>query len=259
MNIHIDPERRFGGITRLYGADALAALRKARVAIIGLGGVGSWAAEALARSGVGHLRLIDLDHIAESNINRQAHALDTTLGQAKVEAMATRINSIHPQCQVACVEAFLSPDNTAMLTHNMDIVIDAIDDVRAKTALAAHCHAHSQALILCGGAGGKTQSTQVRYADLSQTVNDPLLSKVRAQLRKHHGFASGQTRGSKRAATFGLTAVFVDEAPARAPACAPGAALNCAGYGSAMHVTATVGLAAAGLALDWLIQNRRLT
>lgn len=255
MSDDLDSTRRFGGVARLYGAHALPRLAAVRVTVVGIGGVGSWTAEALARSGVGALTLIDLDHLALSNINRQVHALDATLGQAKGEAMRQRIHDINPACHVQVIDDFLTPENAANLLARTDAVVDAIDNVRAKTALAAHCHAQRLPFMMCGGAGGKTQATRVRVADLSLTVNDPLLSKVRARLRKVHGFPSGRPGGKSQA--FGVPAVFVDEAPAPPPAtCSPDAPLNCAGYGSVVHVTATVGFVAAGWMIHRLLEKR---
>ncbi|HTH74071.1 MAG TPA: tRNA cyclic N6-threonylcarbamoyladenosine(37) synthase TcdA [Trinickia sp.] len=252
-----DRERRFGGIARLYGQPALAAFERAHVAVIGIGGVGSWAAEALARSAVGKLTLIDLDNVAESNTNRQVHALDGNFGKAKVDAMAERIALIDRQCEVRRVEDFVDPDNfDALLGGGFDYVVDAIDSVRTKTALIAWCAARGQPLITVGGAGGQLDPTRIRIDDLALTIQDPLLSKVRAQLRKHHGFP----RGPK--AKFKVNAVYSDEPliypeaavcdmddVAQHLASSPGHAgpvgLNCAGFGSSVCVTASFGFAAA--------------
>ena len=252
-----DHARRFGGIARLYGAPALAAFERASVAVIGIGGVGSWVAEALARSAVGSLTLIDLDNVAESNTNRQIHALDGNYGKPKVEAMAERIAQINPLCDVRLVEDFIEPDNFAkVLGGGFDYVIDAIDSVRTKTALIAWCVEQQQPLITVGGAGGQLDPTRIRIDDLALTIQDPLLSKVRAQLRKLHGFP----RGPK--ARFKVSAVYSDE-PLIYPEAAvcdideeaehvttsPGhtgpVGLNCAGFGSSVCVTASFGFAAA--------------
>ncbi|WP_345794410.1 tRNA threonylcarbamoyladenosine dehydratase [Thauera sp. JM12B12] len=252
----IDRARRFGGIDRLYGDGAIDALAGAHACVIGIGGVGSWAVEALARSGVGRLTLIDLDHVAESNINRQAHALEDTLGMAKVEAMAARILGINPACVVDRVEDFLTAENAAALLGGFDIVIDAIDNVRAKVAIAATCRARRIPLVMAGGAGGKTDPARLVVDDLARTLQDPLLAKVRARLRKEHGF----TRDPKK--KFGIEAVFSTE-PLRYPtvqACAGDASragpqgLACAGYGSSMAVTASVGLLCAARALEHLLR-----
>lgn len=245
----VDRERRFGGIARLYGERALTLLAGKRACVVGVGGVGSWAVEALARSGVGRLRLVDLDHVAESNINRQIHALEPTLGQAKVLAMRERIAAIDPAVEVEAVEDFLTPDNAAALVAGCDVVIDAIDNVRAKTALVLACRDADVPLMVCGGAGGKTDPARIRIDDLSRTEQDALLAKVRKRLRAEHGFPRDPRR------RFGVLAVYCDE-PARMPdaVCETGPqGLACAGYGSSMVVTASVGLFAAARALDALL------
>lgn len=247
----IDFDRRFGGIARLYGAAALPRFQAARVCVVGVGGVGSWVVEALARSAIGHLTLIDLDNVAESNVNRQIQALSTTLGQAKVTALAQRIGQINPYCRVTEIEDFVTPDNLdAMIgAHDFDYVIDAIDSVRAKSALIAYCSARRVPLITIGSAGGQTDPTKIEVRDLARTEQEPLLAKVRKLLRAQHGFP----RGAKN--KFGIDAVFSTE-PLRFPespeVCAleaDGSAgitgLNCAGFGSAMVVTASFGLVAA--------------
>lgn len=250
-----DLSRRFGGINRLYGEQALERLAAARVCVVGIGGVGSWAVEALARSGVGHLTLIDLDHVAESNINRQLHALDATLGQAKVTAMAERIRGFNPACVVQEVDDFITEENVAELLSagNFDYVVDAIDGVRAKVAMAVWCHAHGVPLVVAGAAGGQMDPTQIVADDLSRTVQDPLLAKMRSKLRKEHGFP----RDPKR--KFGIEAVYSTE-PLRYPTAACDAepvtsgpaGLNCAGFGSSVCVTAGFGLALAARVLNRL-------
>jgi tRNA threonylcarbamoyladenosine dehydratase len=262
-----DRERRFGGIARLYGAPALAAFEKAHVAVIGIGGVGSWVAEALARSAVGKLTLIDLDNVAESNTNRQIHALDGNYGKAKVTAMAERIKQIDPACVVTQIEDFVEPGNfDTTLGAGFDYVIDAIDSVRTKTALIAWCVERKQALITVGGAGGQLDPTRIRIDDLALTIQDPLLSKVRGQLRKMHGFP----RGPK--ARFKVSAVYSDEPLIypEAPVCdisteaehletgagyAGPVGLNCAGFGSSVCVTASFGFAAAAHVLRELAKR----
>jgi tRNA A37 threonylcarbamoyladenosine dehydratase len=254
MTHDADIERRFGGISRLYGKEAAARAAAAHCCVIGIGGVGSWAAEALARSGIGRLTLIDLDHVAESNINRQVHAIDATLGAAKVQAMRDRIAQINPACIVACVEEFVTPDNLAALIPACDGVIDAIDQVRAKAALIAHCRRAKLALVTTGGAGGRTDPTQIRIDDLSRTVQDALASKVRNRLRKEYGFP----REKKK---FGVDCVYSAE-PIRRPenaACDLDEAglhgLNCAGYGSSVCVTAGFGFAAAARLLARILRS----
>jgi tRNA A37 threonylcarbamoyladenosine dehydratase len=259
-----DPNRRFGGINRLYGAGALERLAAAHVCVIGIGGVGSWAAEALARSAVGRLTLIDLDHVAESNINRQIHALEGTLGQAKVLAMAERIAGINPACRVDTVDDFITPENIEALLPACDAVVDAIDQVRAKAALIAHCRLLAIPVVTTGGAGGRTDPGRVRVDDLSRTTQDALASKVRARLRKEYGFP----RDVKK--KFGVDCVYSDEPIQRpqAAACDVDAAaphgsaelalhgLNCAGYGSSVCVTAPFGFAAASRVLGRLLASR---
>lgn len=250
---NIDPARRFGGIERLYGPGCLARLAAAHVCVIGIGGVGSWAVEALARSGVGRLTLIDLDHVAESNINRQVHALNGTLGKAKVVAMQERIRGINPACIVTAIEEFVLPDNVAGLLPRCDLVLDCIDQVKAKAALIAHCRQKKLPLVTTGGAGGRSDPTRIRIDDLSRTTQDALASKLRARLRRDYGFP----REAKR--KFGVPCVFSDE-PIRRPqmlACDVDEAglhgLSCAGYGSSMAVTAAFGLAAAAHGLGILL------
>lgn len=251
MEAAADPARRFGGVARVYGEAGLARLSAAHVVVVGIGGVGSWSAEALARSGVGRLTLIDLDHVAESNINRQVQALGTTVGASKVAVMAARIADIAPGCTVDLVDDFVTPDNLDALLPEADAIVDAIDQPRAKAALIAWCRRRKQALVVCGAAGGRTDPLRLRREDLALTRGDALLSGVRARLRREHGFPREAGR------RFGVVAVFSDEAPPpSAAACeAPaanggGAPLGCAGYGSLVSVTATMGLAAAQWAMD---------
>ena len=253
----IDYERRFGGIARLYGDAALTRFQNAHVCVIGVGGVGSWVVEALARSAVGAITMIDLDNLAESNVNRQIHALSDTLGQAKVLALAERIAQINPTCRVTQVEDFITPDNVAEMIGQgrYDYVIDAIDNVRAKTALIVHCRTQGVKLVTIGGAGGQVDPTKIEVRDLCRTEQEPLLAKVRKRLRRYHGFPRG-TRNK-----FGIDAVFSTE-PLRFPELCeigddeddtPGiTGLNCAGFGSAMVVTAAFGLVAASHVLNKL-------
>ncbi|HEY9101481.1 tRNA threonylcarbamoyladenosine dehydratase [Chitinimonas sp.] len=253
----LDYQRRFGGVARLYGEAGLARFEAAHVCVIGIGGVGSWAAEAIARSAVGRITLIDLDHVAPSNVNRQLHALDATLGQAKVSAMAERIAAINPRAQVTEVDDFLTDDNLAELIPpgRFDYVLDCIDQMRVKVALVRHCRRHKIPLLVSGGAGGRLDASRVAIADLALTSGDALLSKIRAELRRNHGFP----REGKK---FGIEAVYSTEPIIRPKqdACEPvspgGAGLNCAGYGSAVAVTASFGMALAGRALAQL-SNRK--
>lgn len=243
--------RRFGGLNRLYGETALGRLARAHVCVIGIGGVGSWAVEALARSGVGRLTLIDMDHIAESNLNRQIHALEATLGQAKVVAMAARIAQINPACEVACVDDFITLANVAECVPAEALVLDAIDQLGPKAALIAQCRAREQWLVTTGGAGGRRDPTRVRVADLAAVQRDPLAASLRTRLRREYGFPRGG------AGDFGCLCVYSDEPMVAAPTtvCAAddGGALNCAGYGSSMAVTAAFGCAAAAQVLDRIV------
>lgn len=246
-----DLERRFDGLRRLYGDEGYARLRAARVAVIGLGGVGSWAVEALARSGVAELTLIDLDHIAESNINRQVQALGATLGQAKAQALAERVADIHPGCVVHVVEEFAAADNwPALLPHAVDGLIEACDQVRAKQALAAWALREQLAFVCVGAAGGKQIAHAIEVDDLAAATHDPLLASLRQRLR--------QNEGAARKGPIGLRCVFSRE-PVHAPAgeCDFEANLNCHGYGSSVAVTASFGFAAAGDAIQQLLKRTR--
>ena len=236
-----DLERRFGGLRRLYGDAGYARIRAARVAVVGLGGVGSWAAEALARSGVAALTLIDLDHIAESNINRQVQASSSTEGMAKAEALRLRIADIHPGCTASAIEEFASGDNwPQLLPHAVDAVIDACDQSQAKHAIAAWALASGVRLVCVGAAGGKQQAQRVELADLADATHDPLLASLRQRLRK---------QGAPRSGPIGVACVFSRE-PVAAPSAGERApsdgSLNCHGYGSCVAVTATFGMVAAG-------------
>jgi tRNA threonylcarbamoyladenosine dehydratase len=241
-------DRRFGGLDRLYGVSGAARIRAAHVVVVGVGGVGSWAVEALARSGVGRLTLIDLDNIAESNINRQIHALDDTLGMAKVEAMRQRIAHINPDCVVTCIEDFVEPSNWPDILNGaeVDAVIDACDQVKAKTAMAAWALKQRVLFITVGAAGGKRLAHKVDIDDLANTSHDPLLAKLRYNLRREHGAA----RDGKK---MGISCVFSREAVAPPDASCDvqgDGSLNCSGYGSVVSVTATFGQCAAGWVFD---------
>ena len=245
-----DLERRFGGLARLYGAEGAARIRAAHVAVVGIGGVGSWAAEALARSGVGQITLVDLDQVAESNVNRQIHALTDTLGQAKVQAMGQRIGQIHPGCVVHAVEEFVEPANwPQLLPAPVHAVIDACDQVSAKLAMAAWARERGLCFITVGAAGGKRHGERVEVADIAEVTHDPLIAQLRYRLRRQHGAPTGGRR-------IGVTAVFSRENVRLPEACdAPQAldgSLGCHGYGSSVAVTATFGLCAAGWVLDQL-------
>ena len=246
-----DHERRFGGVARLYGVEGAARLNAAHVCVVGIGGVGSWSAEALARSGVGRITLVDLDMVAESNTNRQIHALGEIYGKAKVDAMAERILAINPACQVSCVEDFVTAENLEqILGHDFSVIVDAIDQVRVKAAMIAFCRRRKLPIVVAGAAGGQLDPTQIRVADLTQTIQDPLLAKVRSILRREYGFARD---GKKK---FGVPAIYSTE-PLRYPATDSScdaergpAGLNCAGFGSSVCVTSAFGMAAAAQAIQ---------
>lgn len=252
----IDFERRFGGIGRLYGVPALQRFRNAQVCVIGVGGVGSWLVEALARSAIGRLTLIDLDNVAESNINRQIMAMSDTIGQAKITALAERIALINPFCQVTQIEDFITPDNLEQMLAggDYDYIVDAIDNARAKAALIAYCRERQIPLITIGSAGGQTDPTQIAIRDLSKTEQEPLLKRVRKLLRTEYGFPRGIKNKFHVDAVFSMERLILPEV---AEVCAidgdggDGAeaagvtGLNCAGFGSSMVVTATFGMVAA--------------
>lgn len=246
----VDMDRRFGGLSRLYGAAGAAKIRAAHVVVVGIGGVGSWAAEALARSGVARLTLIDLDHIAESNINRQVHALDSTLGQSKVQAMRDRIRDINPDCNVNVMEEFVDAANwpgiAALELSDETCVLDACDQVKAKMAMSAWALQNNANFITVGAAGGKRHAHKVDIDDLALTTHDPLLAQLRYRLRKEHGAA--------RQGKIGVTCVFSRESVLQpitnVQAGQTDNNLSCHGYGSVVSVTATFGICAAGWLLD---------
>ncbi|MES2296457.1 MAG: tRNA cyclic N6-threonylcarbamoyladenosine(37) synthase TcdA [Pseudomonadota bacterium] len=248
-----DFERRFGGIARLYGQAGLARLRAAHVCVVGVGGVGSWVVEALARSAVGRLTLIDLDNVSESNINRQIQALSGTIGLPKIAALAARIAQINPWCQVELIEDFIDAGNLDQMigAHAYDYVIDAIDSARAKAALIAYCRDHATPMLTSGGAGGQIDPTRIAVRDLSKTEQEPLLKRVRKLLRNQYGYPRGEKHKFHVDAVFSMEPLRYPEDPDAAGACALDAdergvtGLNCAGFGSSMVVTASFGMVAA--------------
>ncbi len=255
----IDLERRFSGVRRLYGDSGMARLRAAHVVVIGIGGVGSWAAEVLARNAVGKITLIDLDNVAESNFNRQLHAIEGNIGKPKVTAMRERIQAINPFCQVCEVDDFITTDNVSqLLGFSFDIVLDCIDDASAKVALAVFCKQAEIPLIMSGGAGGRLDPTRIHVADMAAVEGDKLVAKVRNILRRDFAFPKGSNT-LKKSAKFGISCVYSNE-PVMQPldiACTADASitgLNCAGYGSAVSVTAGFGMLAAQLALNQLLK-----
>ena len=258
----LDFERSFGGLRRLYGHSGAQRVFEAHAVVVGIGGVGSWVAEAFARSGVQRISLVDLDHISESNINRQLHATIHTLGQSKVVAMRQRIATINPACQVDLIDDFVTADNWRDIAQQLGLhdsyapvaLVDACDQVRAKTAMAAWSLQHSCTFVSVGAAGGKRQSHLMQIDDLAQVTHDPLLAQLRYRLRKQHG--------APRAGRMKVACVFSRE-PVLQPAqalcgvdddvgqgTARDGSLNCHGYGSSVAVTAAFGMAAAG----WCMQ-----
>ncbi|EIJ67792.1 tRNA cyclic N6-threonylcarbamoyladenosine(37) synthase TcdA [Pasteurella bettyae] len=247
-------EQRFGGIARLYTTQGLTRLRHAHICVIGIGGVGSWCVEALARSGIGKITLIDMDDICVTNINRQIHALTGNVGKLKTEVMKQRIELINPECEVKIIDDFISIDNLdEYLDCGYDYVIDAIDHVKTKAALIAYCKRNKIKVIMIGGAGGQTDPTQIQIKDLSKTIQDPLASKVRSLLRKEYHFSQNPKR------KFGVDCVFSTQPlifPQMEKECAISATMNCAnGFGAATMVTATFGFFAVSRVIDKLLSN----
>ena len=268
QNIRTD---RFGGVGRLYGEEALDRFTNAHVAVIGIGGVGSWAVESLARSGIGHITKIDLDDVCVTNTNRQIHALNGNFGKQKTQAMAERVAAINPNCKVTKIDTFYRERNAdELLSPGFDFVIDSIDQVFEKAHLIASCKKLGIPVISCGGTGGKTDPTQIKIADFIDVTNDPMINKVRTALRSKHGFPNG-TDNRKNMEPFGVEVIYSTQ-NAVYPQCDGSVSptidttgseqpkgnmrLNCAsGFGSITHMTATVGLFAAARALDSIAQK----
>ncbi len=250
----MDTDRRFGGIAALYGRAGLDRLRQAHVAVIGVGGVGSWVVEALARSALGHLTLVDLDHVAESNITRQHAARTETLGRAKIEVLAERVASINPAAAVHLIDDFVAADNVdGLLDKGFDAVIDCIDNYREKALIIAGCRRRKRFVVTIGGMGGKVDPTRLGIADLSRAEKDRLLARTRKELRQRFGFSRTPER------RFSVPAVYSTEdsilSPDGADHCSLAGRpshLNCGGLGSATHVTATAGLFAVSVVLKRL-------
>ncbi len=254
---------RFGGIARLYGRAALDRFLGAHVAVIGVGGVGSWAVESLARSGIGKLTLVDLDEICVTNVNRQLHAMDGQIGRQKTEAMAERARAIHPECDVTVVPRFFTERSAeAILAAGFDALIDAIDSTAHKAFLLAECSRRGLITVTCGGAGGRRDATRIRVTDLAFSGKDPLLHQVRKLLRSSHGFA--KVPMGVKPEPMGIEAVFSDE-PQVFQQCdgsvgcerpeSGSQRLSCeSGLGTVTHVTAAFGMIAAGRVLERLAQ-----
>lgn len=255
-----DFENRFGGSRRLYGHSAVDLYRQSHVCVIGIGGVGSWVVEALARTAVGEITLIDLDDICITNTNRQIHALDGNIGASKVEAMASRVKLINPECTVHLIEDFITRDNIPeLITDEFDYVIDAIDSVKEKAALIAHCNRRKIPIVTVGGAGGQTDPTRVEVADLSKTSQDPLAAKVRSFLRRHYGFSKSGRRFSVECVYSSEQLVYpqADGSVCQQKSSMDGnTRLDCAGgFGAATCVTATFGFVAASRVLKKLVER----
>lgn len=250
---------RFGGIARLYGLDGLARLRQARVAVIGIGGVGSWTAEALARSGIGNITLFDLDDVCTSNINRQLHALDATVGQPKIGVMAERLQQINPAASINQRHCFITPNNLATeLDQGFDVIVDATDTVPVKAAIIAWCRRNKVKLVVVGGAGGQRDPRLITTADLARTTQDPLLAKVRNLLRRDYGFSRNPKRRFEVECVYSTEQLVYPQADGSV-ACKkpePGEALklDCgSGFGSVTFVTGTFGFVAAQRVVERLL------
>ncbi|TCV92607.1 tRNA cyclic N6-threonylcarbamoyladenosine(37) synthase TcdA [Biostraticola tofi] len=251
--------QRFGGTARLYGQRALSVFSQAHVCVIGIGGVGSWAAEALARTGIGAITLIDMDDVCVTNTNRQLHALQSEIGKAKTEVMASRINGINPECRVTCIDDFITADNVPeMLDRGYDYVIDAIDSIRPKAALLSYCRRYKIPVVTVGGAGGQIDPTCIQVADLAKTIQDPLAAKLRERLK--HDF--GVVKNGK--GKLGIDCVFSSEhlvypqpdgTVCASPSTAEGPKrMDCAsGFGAATMVTASFGFVAVSHALKKML------
>ncbi|MFV5490412.1 tRNA threonylcarbamoyladenosine dehydratase [Acinetobacter sp. ASP199] len=243
-------DRRFAGVAKIYGDDSFHHYENSHVMVIGIGGVGSWAVEALARTGIGELTIVDMDVVAASNINRQLPAMTTTLGREKIEIMAERCRAINPRIKVNLIDNYLTQENVKeILAGKPDIILDCIDDVKAKFALMLHCRFNKIPLIVSGGAGGKLDPLKIRVADLSKTEQDPMLAKLRAQLR-----AKGICKKPKE--KFGITCVYSIDNPFSSADVCPSAGLRCGGYGSAVVVTSSFAMVAVSEVLKKLDMKR---
>ncbi len=258
--------QRFSGVSRLYGVQGLQNLQKAHVLVVGLGGVGSWVAESLARSGVGHLTLVDLDDICITNTNRQLPAMTGLYGKMKVHAMKERILAINPQCNVYAIEDFLTEKTApAILDHHFDYVIDAIDSLQNKALLVASCKDRSLPILITGGCAGKIDPTLIRVSDLGLSENDSLLFRLRKKLRREFGFPSAAKTTSQKKQRFGITCVYSSEEPVyptvdggtcTIPEDETNLKLDCStGMGSISHITAVFGFMAAGHVINFIAKK----
>lgn len=261
MTLSEEYRQRFGGIGRLYGETALSALAHAHFVVIGLGGVGTWAAEALARSGVGELTLIEMDEVCITNTNRQSHALASQVGRSKNQVIAERLRDINPEIRIHCVEDFLDSNNLkTFIGPQHHVVVDAMDAAITKGALVAYCSARKIRLVTVGSSGGKSDPTRVQVADLARTEGDPLLAKIRSQLYRHHGFARDTHRKFRVDAVFSPEQMVYPKPDGSVcmekQALLDGIKLDCAGgFGSSVMVTGSFGFAAAARAVERYLQN----
>ena len=254
-----DLERRFAGTRRLYGDHTFNRFQEAHVMLVGAGGVGSWAAEAVARTGIGRLTLIDMDVLVASNVNRQLPALTETFGRAKIEVLAERARGINPAIRVDCVDDFLTWDNLPQLMQETPhLVLDCTDDLDAKISMILWCRRRRIPLVVCGAAGGKSDPTQLRVSDLARTERDPLIAKIRRRLRHDYKFPTNPKE------KFGIACVYSDEAVTTPDGASCDSGLSCSGYGSATVVTATMGMMAVAEGLRQMVwrmdlaESRRL-
>jgi len=258
---HCDFKERFGGIRRVYGTSGSDIIANLHLCVIGIGGVGSWAVEGLARTGVGRITLIDNDTLCVTNVNRQIHALDSTLGRSKVEVMAQRVGEINPACRLGIIDDFLTMRTLdEHLSRGYDYVIDAIDSIKFKSAMIAFCTRNRIPVVTTGGAGGMSDPTKIQVADLARTYNDPLAARVRSTLRREYGFPRDPRK------KFGVECVFSSEQPVypqpngsighQKPGI-HGVSLDCRfGYGAASTVTAVFGFIAASRAINRILSRR---
>lgn len=262
MSLSEGYRQRFGGVSRLYGEAALEALARAHIAVIGLGGVGSWAAEALARTGVGELTLIEMDEVCITNTNRQSHALASLIGQSKNQVIAARLRDINPEIQLHCIEDFLDSTNLqSLIGPQHHVVVDAMDAAITKSALVAYCSARKIRLVTVGSSGGKADPTRVQVADLARTEGDPLLAKIRTQLFRQHGFARDGHRKFRVDAVFSPEQMVYPKPDGSVcmekQVMQDGVRLDCTGgFGSSVMVTGSFGFTAAARAIERYLQQQ---
>lgn len=258
----MNQDNRFSGISRIYGAQALSLFNRSHICIVGIGGVGSWVAETLARTGFGEFTLIDLDEVAATNINRQIHALSSSIGQSKVKIMQQRILDINPEAKVHTLEDFVGYENLELLmSETYDYVVDAIDSAAIKAAIIKWCQRHKVKVITIGGAGGKINPLQIRVGDLNKTYNDPLLAKVRSQLRAYHGFSKNPKRNYSIDAVYSTEQVRYPDGNGGVSFAKPGESqnLDCqSGFGSVTHMTASIANVCVAKLIERLLRKAKL-